>query len=63
LEKAPSPANHPFRSGGCLISFRWFLCAGFYRGLGLNVIKGIPNAMIQFVAYDFFKAMVLGDGH
>eukprot|EP01047_Picozoa_sp_COSAG01_P043831 COSAG01_NODE_3918_length_5538_cov_28.353374_1_plen_307_part_00 len=33
---------------------------GFYRGLGLNVIKGIPNATIQFVAYDTIKALVIG---
>ena len=63
LEKAPGPCESFLSEWWFLISFCWFLCTGFYRGLGLNVIKGIPNAMIQFVAYDFFKAMVLGDGH
>lgn len=32
---------------------------GFYRGLGLNVIKGIPNAMIQFMAYDVIRHYVI----
>ena len=32
---------------------------GFYKGVGVNVIKGIPNAAIQFLAYDTMK-FVLG---
>ena len=34
--------------------------AGFYRGLSLNVVKGIPNATIQFLAYDTIRHFVIG---
>ena len=32
--------------------------AGFYKGLYVQIIKGMPNAMIQFVAYDAMKALL-----
>jgi len=31
---------------------------GFYKGVGVNVIKGIPNASIQFIAYDSMKHLL-----
>jgi len=31
---------------------------GFYKGVGVNVLKGIPNASIQFLAYDTMKLLL-----
>eukprot|EP01052_Picozoa_sp_SAG31_P067472 SAG31_NODE_26256_length_445_cov_1.410405_2_plen_73_part_00 len=31
---------------------------GFYKGLWVQIIKGMPNAMIQFMAYDAMKALL-----
>ena len=32
---------------------------GFYRGLGVNCLKTVPGAAIQFLAFDVIKSLIL----
>lgn len=32
---------------------------GFYKGIGTNVVRGIPSATIQFAVYDLIKSFIL----
>lgn len=33
--------------------------AGFYRGAGVNVMRAVPGAAIQFAVFDFVKAALI----
>ena len=32
---------------------------GFYRGIGVNCVKTVPGAAIQFLAFDLIKSAIL----
>lgn len=49
--------------GGLWITFRTILhregIAGFYQGLGINLVRVIPNCILTFVTYETTKAFLL----
>jgi solute carrier family 25 phosphate transporter 23/24/25/41 len=47
--------------GDCMVQiFKTEGILGFYKGCGANNARMVPNGMIQFAAFDFFKNMFMG---